>query len=65
MLKQRHCFPFGPAPETGANSGGEGLSKFQDMIEIKNDNHRILTSQRFAEDGKSHRFVTAHYLRKT
>jgi len=49
----------------GPNFEGEGLSKFQDMIEVKNDNHRILTSQRLGEDGKWHRFLTAHYSRKT
>jgi Protein of unknown function (DUF1579) len=49
----------------GPNFEGEGLSKFQDMIEVKNDNHRILTSQRLGEDGKWHRFMTAHYSRKT
>jgi hypothetical protein len=49
----------------GPNFGGEGLAKFQDVIEIKSDDHRVLTSQTLGEDGSWQRFVTANYRRKS
>ena len=38
-------------------------SQYQDVIEIVNDDHRILRSQVLNEDGKWHHFMTAHYQR--
>jgi hypothetical protein len=49
----------------GPNFGGEGLAKFQDIIEIKGDDHRVLTSQTLGDDGTWHRFMTSSYRRKT
>lgn len=37
---------------------------YQDIIEIKDDNHRILRSQYQGENGEWTHFMTAHYKRK-
>jgi len=39
------------------------MVKYQDIIEIKSDVHRILRSRFQADDGKWHDFMTAHYRR--
>jgi hypothetical protein len=39
-------------------------TKYKDIIEIKNKDHRILSSQSLGDDGKWHHFMTAHYRRK-
>jgi hypothetical protein len=39
-------------------------AKYQDIIEVVSDDHRILYSQLLGEDGQWHRFMTAHYRRK-
>jgi Protein of unknown function (DUF1579) len=46
-------------------SGNGGMAKYQDIIELRNDNHRVLRSQMLGDDGKWHEFMTAHYRRKT
>ena len=49
----------------GPSMAGDGkLAKYQDVIEFKSDDHRILSSQILGEDGKWNRFMTAHYRRK-
>jgi len=49
----------------GPGMAGAGtLAKYQDVIEIKSANHRILSSQVLGDDGKWQRFMTAHYRRK-
>lgn len=45
-------------------SGDGATAKYQDVIEFKSDDHRILASQTVGEDGKWNRFMTAHYRRK-
>ena len=40
------------------------MAKYQDIIEIKNDDERTLSSQTFGDDGKWHHFMTATYRRK-
>lgn len=40
------------------------LVKYQDIIEIVDDNHRILRSQALGDDGQWHQFMIAHYHRK-
>ena len=39
-------------------------SKYQDVIEFRSDDHRMLTSRAQGEDGQWHEFMTAHYHRK-
>jgi Protein of unknown function (DUF1579) len=42
----------------------EQLKKYKDVIELKSDDHRILTSHLLGDDGKWRQFMTAHYRRK-
>lgn len=45
---------------------GEGkLAKYQDVIEFKSDDHRVLTSHVLGDDGQWHGFMTANYRRKS
>ena len=44
-------------------SGDGGMAKYQDRIELKSDDHRVLTSHVLGEDGEWHGFMTAHYRR--
>src|SRR5688572_30104021 len=39
------------------------LAKYQDIIEVKSDDHRILSSRAQGDDGKWTHFMTAHYRR--
>jgi hypothetical protein len=49
----------------GPSFAGDGkLAKYQDVIEFKSDDHRILASQVLGDDGKWNRFMTAHYRRR-
>ena len=49
----------------GPSCAGEGkLAKYQDVIEVKSDDHRVLTSHMLGDDGKWHEFMTANYRRK-
>ena len=47
----------------GPAFSGNGLAKYQDIIEFLNDDHRTLSSQVLGEDGQWVRFMTAHYRR--
>ena len=45
-------------------AGPEGqMAKYRDVIELKSDGHRVLTSHMLGEDGTSRQFMTAHYRR--
>ncbi|HYJ57972.1 MAG TPA: DUF1579 domain-containing protein [Methyloceanibacter sp.] len=45
-------------------SGDGSLAKYQDIVEIVDDDHWILRSRAPGEDGKWIEFMTAHYSRK-
>lgn len=50
---------------TGPNMAGDGaMAKYQDIIELKSNDHRTLTSRMQGEDGEWHQFMTAHYHRR-
>lgn len=40
-----------------------GLSKYQDSMELVDDDHRILRSQVLTPEGNWHHFMTSHYYR--
>ncbi|OAI52006.1 hypothetical protein AYO44_16800 [Planctomycetaceae bacterium SCGC AG-212-F19] len=49
----------------GPDFGSEGkTTKYKDAIELKSDDHRVLTSHMLGQDGKFHQFMTANYRRK-
>jgi hypothetical protein len=48
----------------GPNMTGQGMAKYQDIMEFKDDNYRTLSSQFQGEDGKYHGFMVGHYRRK-
>jgi hypothetical protein len=49
----------------GPDMSGEGkMVKYRDVIELKSDDHRVLTSHMLGEDGQWNQFMTAHYRRK-
>ena len=49
----------------GPSIATEGkIEKYKDVIEFKNDNHRVLTSHMLGDDGEWHGFMTANYRRK-
>jgi hypothetical protein len=43
---------------------GKELAKYQDVIELRSDDHRVHTSRVLGDDGEWHEFMTAHYRRK-
>ena len=50
----------------GPGMAAEGkMAKYRDVIELKSDDHRVLTSHVLGDDGKWHAFMTAHYRRRT
>ena len=48
----------------GPKFTGEGLAKYQDIIEFVSDDHRTLSSQILGDDGQWQPFMKAHYRRK-
>jgi len=49
----------------GPDMAGQGkTANYRDVIELKTDDHRVLTSHTLGDDGKWHQFMTAHYRRK-
>jgi Protein of unknown function (DUF1579) len=48
----------------GPDMTGDGkMMKYRDVIELKSDDHRVLTSHVLGDDGKWRLFMTAHYRR--
>jgi hypothetical protein len=46
----------------GPDMAAEGkTAKYRDVIELKTDDHRVLTSHMLGDDGTWHQFMTAHY----
>ena len=49
----------------GPDMAGTGkMAKYRDVVEFESDDHRVLTSHALGDDGKWHRFMTAHYRRR-
>jgi hypothetical protein len=49
----------------GPSFSGDGqMAKYQDIIELRSDDHRVLRSQMLGDDGQWYGFMTAHYRRK-
>lgn len=49
----------------GPSMSGDGtMAKYQDVIEIKSDDHRVLTSHVLGQDRQWQAFMTAHYRRR-
>jgi Protein of unknown function (DUF1579) len=48
----------------GPNFSESAMTKYQDIIEFVNDDHRILKSQILDDNGNWNHFMTAHYRRK-
>jgi hypothetical protein len=49
----------------GPNMTGNGsLSKYQDIIEFRSDDHRVLTARTQATDGRWQQLMMIHYRRK-
>jgi hypothetical protein len=49
----------------GPSFSGDGtMTKYQDIVEVENDDHWILRSRMRGSDGKWNDFMTAHYRRK-
>ena len=48
----------------GPGMAGDGrMATYRDVIELKSDNHRVLTSHVLGDDGRWQQFMTAHYRR--
>jgi hypothetical protein len=49
----------------GPDMSAEGkTTKYRDVIEIKSDDHRVLTSNMLGDDGEWHQFMRAEYRRQ-
>ena len=48
----------------GPSFTGEGMAKYQDVVEVVDDDHWILRSRAPGPDGGWFEFMTAHYRRK-
>jgi Protein of unknown function (DUF1579) len=41
------------------------MVRYKDVIEVKSDDHRVMTSHMLADDGQWHPFMTVNYRRKS
>ena len=49
----------------GPNMAEEGkMARYRDVIELRSDDHRVLTSHMLGDDGTWTQFMTAEYRRK-
>ena len=49
----------------GPSMAGDGkMAKYQDIVEVKDENHRTLSSQILMPDGTWTKIMTAHYRRR-
>jgi Protein of unknown function (DUF1579) len=48
----------------GPNFNQTAMAKYQDIIELVSNDHRIMTSRILGEDGQWTQFMTAHYHRR-
>ena len=49
----------------GPNFTSDGkMAQYRDVIEIKGDDHRVVTSHVLGDDGRWNGFMTAHYRRR-
>lgn len=49
----------------GPSMSADGkIAKYKDVIELKSDDHRVVTSHMLGDDGKWQGFMTAHYRRR-
>lgn len=49
----------------GPSMAGDGkMARYRDAIELKSDDHRVLTSSVLGDDGKWQQFMTANYARR-
>jgi hypothetical protein len=47
----------------GPSMSGEGMAKYRDVIEFRNDDERLLRSYVLTENGEWHEFMNATYRR--
>jgi hypothetical protein len=45
-------------------TGDGAIGKYQDVVEMRSDDHRVLTGRALAADGSWQPFMTMHYRRK-
>lgn len=53
----------GPGMDAEGKMTGK-MTKYKDRIELKSDDHRVLTSHMLGDDGEWREFMTANYRRK-
>ncbi len=46
-------------------TGGDTMALYEDAIAFESEDHRVLTSRMLGDDGEWHKFMTAHYRRRT